>query len=123
MKKDVFRDYNEYHDRGMMKWGAFMLSEHSLRKEKDDALRAKTYLPKPVMSYSEIMEMAEIAIRKNKSVAVQLEATDRNGHYLPDVTGMIRGEEDSILMVGETPVEIDAIRHILLLDVENYWRF
>ena len=120
MKKDTFQDYNSYRDRGMMKWGAFMLSEHSERKQKDESARGRRFLPKEKMDADAIADIVGMAIRKNKPVMIQLEQTDAEGEYLPDVTGRIFGGEDDLLFVGELKVSVESIRNIQLSDSQKW---
>ena len=82
-KGEIIMTYlnNQYHDRGMKKWAGFFLSEHTAEQEKIQKGLAHINPQKFQMSEQEISEVLQLAIVKNKPVAIQIEAIDSDGNY------------------------------------------
>ena len=125
-KEKVFADYNAYHDRGTMKWGGYMMSEHTQRMASDDKKRDVFIEGKEFMTEDQVFKAIEKAITKNKSVSVQLQKTDGIGSYYPDLVGTIsHGDESGIYLTskGTLPqkVPFDIIRHMEIVEVEKWW--
>ena len=107
---------DQYHDRGMKKWAGFFLSEHTAEQEKIQKGLAHANYPKPQMSEQEIGEVLHIARIKNKSVAIQIEAVDRDGSYYDDIIGHLKGSDSLGVYVGNEKVHYDEIRNVELVD-------
>jgi hypothetical protein len=68
---------NKYHDRGMLKWQGFFLSDHTsaIKKEVNSPIPKK----KAEMSQTEISECLSEAWKYGKTVILQLNQVDING--------------------------------------------
>ena len=101
-KGEIIMTYlnDQYRDRGMKKWAFFFLYEHTAEQEKFQKGLAHTNSPKPQMSEQEIGEVLQIAIIKNKSVAIQIEAIDNEGNCYDDIIGPLKGADSLGFYVG-----------------------
>lgn len=117
-KGEIIMTYlnDQYHDRGMKKWAGFFLSEHTAEQEKIQKGFANINAPKPQMSEQEIGEVLQLAIVKNKPVAIQIEAVDSNGDYYDDIIGHLKGSDSLGFYVGNGKVHYDEIRNVELVD-------
>lgn len=109
-----------YHDRGMMKWIGFYLSDHTAVLNKEANQRKQLYLDKGQMSMEAIGECLQVAYLQNKRVAIQLEALDSEGQFFPDLIGKISGQKEQHIYLNEEArgilrVELEQIHHIELL--------
>ena len=68
------------------------------------------------MSKREIGEVLQIAIVKNNSVAIQIEAIDSDGNYYDDIIGKLKGSDSIGIYVGNEKVHYDEIRNIQIYD-------
>ena len=68
------------------------------------------------MSKREIGEVLQIAIVKNNSVAIQIEAIDSDGNYYDDIIGHLKGSDSLGVYVGNEKVHYDEIRNVELVD-------
>lgn len=110
-----------YEDRKMLKWmSGFFLSDHTAAMKKDKAERAKVNEQKPQMYTHEIEQVLEHARLKSRPVAIQLEQLDVEGHYLDDITGMIRGYDELGIYIDDQKVDYDKIRHVELYDWKKW---
>ena len=64
----------------------------------------------------EIGEVFLIAIVKNNSVAIQIEAVDSEGNYYDDIIGKLKGSDSIGIYVGNEKVHYDEIRNIQIYD-------
>ena len=119
--EETFQEYNDYHDRGMMKWGGFILSEHSRLNEEGEEKRNKVYTPRPIMTEKEKQMVFQEAMKKKKRICIQTTYVDKNGQHFPDVIGEIKGGEDGVIYVGQEQVELLEIRNVFLLEEEKWW--
>ena len=117
-KGEIIMTYlnDQYHDRGMKKWAGFFLSEHTAEQEKIQKGFANINAPKPRMSEQEIGEVLQLAIVKNKPVAIQIEAVNNDGRYYDDIIGHLKGSDSLGIYVGNEKVHYDEIRNIQIYD-------
>lgn len=111
----------DYDDRGMMKWLGFYLSEHTSEMEKDSLYRNTIWQYKITMSDEEINSVLKTAYTKHKTVNIQLDSLDSEGHAFADIIGTIEGFQDNKLYIfniddGIQVVSINSINHISLSD-------
>lgn len=118
----VFEDYNDYHDRGMIKWvTAYAMDElvKSISAGKAEALKDIPILPQ--LSPSEIDAALTEALKKNRRVSVQLNQKDRFGRQTESIEGFFKGYcgEDEIL-IGEEWLALDSIRNVQVLQADKW---
>lgn len=111
---------DEYRDRGIKKWAGFYLSEHTATQEKETNEKKKFNPQKKQMDSQEIASVVNESILKNKSVAIQIEAVDQNGHYKDDVVGLIVGGDELGIYVKDTKVDFDEIRNIQFITLKKW---
>ncbi|WP_283679184.1 hypothetical protein [Lentilactobacillus sp. Marseille-Q4993] len=106
-----------YHDRGMLKWQGYYLSDHT------SALNHQKEVRSHIVSHqvAEQMEMADIettintSITKHIPVSIQSNIKDDNGTFPMPITGEIIGYHNSRLYIStQESIEISDIRHINL---------
>ena len=103
-----------YHDRGMVKWAGFYLSEHTEQLSNQHRIEANRPKAKMQMDADEIGQILSEAQLKNKKVAIQIQEKDADGYYKSDIIGKIKGFDDLGIYVGDEKVHFDEIRHIEL---------
>lgn len=120
----VFEDYNDYHDRGMIKWvTAYAMDElvKSISVGKEEALKDIPILPQLIPA--EIDEILAEALKKNRRVSIQLNQKDRFGRQTESIEGLFKGYcgEDEIL-IGEEWVPLDRVRNVQILYQDKWSR-
>ena len=105
----------DYHDRGMVKWAGFYLSEHTEAIDGERSIENNKPIQKFQMDVNEIAETLAQAQLKNKCVAIQIEVRDQDGNYLSDTVGHIEGHDELGIYVGKTKVNYDEIRNIEII--------
>jgi len=104
-----------YHDRGMVKWQGFYLSDHTSALKRQHAADARKYPAKPYQSMTVRAAILEQAYLKNQTVAIQLNERDRDGQLTPDVIGLVTGYyETDIVLAGQHFIALTNIRHVEL---------
>ncbi|AEB29818.1 hypothetical protein CAR_c11260 [Carnobacterium sp. 17-4] len=111
---------DEYRDRGIKKWAGFYLSEHTAAQEKLTNEKKKFNPQKRQMNSQEITTVINEAVLKNKSIAIQIEAVDQNGHYKDDVVGLVIGGDELGIYVKDTKVDFDEIRNIQFISQRKW---
>lgn len=119
MSKQHFFE-SEFSDRGMMKWGGFILSEHTTLQETIQKQEIHP-LPKQQMSREAISDIIELALTKHQEVSIQREAITLDGNYFPSIKGFISGYDALGLYIHSTKVDYDEIRHIELLTQTKWY--
>lgn len=101
----------DYHDRGMMKWQGFYLSDHtSARTKKSNEEKSKQALTHAIkMTSHEIAEVINSAIMKSTPVSIDLSTKNIDGTLLEPVTGLIDGWYEDNLIINDAKVNIADI--------------
>ncbi|MGM0124740.1 hypothetical protein IGI37_002134 [Enterococcus sp. AZ194] len=123
--KKEFSDYNNYHDRGFLKWvTAFALDELTSSIDENHAEAIKTIPLLPQMSIQEINAVLTTAFLKTKAVSIQLNGQDTWGRPLESIEGFFSGQfyEDTLL-IGDTLILCEDIRHIQLVEQKKWSSF
>jgi hypothetical protein len=103
---------HDYHDRGMMKWQGFYLSDHTAALNQQNQQLNAVYVPRPQQSLAVITEVLADAYQRQQPVTIQLKTVDQNNRHLPDITTLIRG-------YNANDIVIDADRFIPLQEIRN----
>lgn len=103
---------DNYHDRGVMKWNGFYLSDHTEKIDNDTKERANINTAKEQMTAEAISEVLNAAMVKNRPVSIQKEERNAEGYYPDDIVGKILGSNELGIYVGKYKVHYDEIRHI-----------
>ena len=123
--KKEFSDYNDYHDRGFLKWvTAFAMEEltSSIEKNHEDATKIIPLLPQ--MTQQEISDVLKLAFLKTKAVSVQLNKKDALGRPMESIDGFFSGNfHDEELMIDDISIFWEDIRHIQLVETKKWSSF
>lgn len=118
----VFKDYNDYHDRGMIKWlTAYAMDElvKSIAAGNEEAMMAVPVLPQ--MSPFAIDEVLSEALKRNRPVSVQLNRKDRLGRQTESMTGHFKGyRAENDILIGEEWIPLETIRNVQIV-YEDKW--
>lgn len=101
---------NDYHDRGMLKWQGFFLSDHK------SAIKKEAAQPIPVlrseMNQSEIGSILNDSWEKCAKVSIQLDQV--NGNAVPvEINGYVKGyQEDKICISVKGNMQLISIESI-----------
>lgn len=115
--KLVEQFFREYHDRGMMKWQGFYLSDHTvaLAKSEKKILEKNSRKRPPAMSDIEISKIINMAIKKNRDVVIELKELNENMILPEAIQGKILGYQNDKLMVDNQYVDIRNIHSVQYL--------
>lgn len=120
----VFEEYNDYQDRGMVKWlTAFSMEEltRSISAGKEEALKDIPILAQ--MNTTEIDEVLAEALQKNKPVSIQLNEKDHLGRQTEAIVGYFRGSlTGNIIFINDQWISLESIRNIQLLQEEKWFQ-
>mgnify|MGYP001439150474 FL=1 len=103
---------HDYHDRGMMKWQGFYLSDHTAALNQQNQQLNAVYVPRPQQSLAELTQVLADAYQSQQLVTIQLKTVDQNNHHLPDITTLIHG-------YNANDIVIDSNRFISLQEIRN----
>lgn len=103
---------HDYHDRGMMKWQGFYLSDHTAALNQQNQQLNAVYVPRPQQSLAELTQVLADAYQSQQMVTIQLKTVDQNNHHLPDITTLIHG-------YNANDIVIDSNRFIPLQEIRN----
>ena len=103
---------HDYHDRGMMKWQGFYLSDHTAALNQQNQQLNAVYVPRPQQSLATITEVLADAYQRQQPVTIQLKMVDQNNRHLPDITTLIHG-------YNANDIVVDADRFIPLQEIRN----
>lgn len=107
-------ELHPYQDRKKLKWNGFYLSEHTSQLAKEKKEQAVLWPQKPLMMQGEINQILATALTKNQPITLQKEELDQEGHYLPDIVGVIQAYDELGLFIAGEKVHYDEIRHVAL---------
>jgi hypothetical protein len=102
------------------------MSDHTQRMAEDKKDRDIYIEEKDFMTEEQIYKEIEKAVRKNKNVSIQMQETDGDGSYFPDIIGrIVTGDERGIYITNREEaqrlVPFDMIRHIENIEVDKWW--
>lgn len=107
---------NHYHDRGMVKWQGYYLSDHTAALKKQAQDEADRPQPLPQQSQEEVRTLLAQAYATGQSVSVQLLAVDADDQVQPSIVGKLGGTADGdFVIIGDHHLPIDQLRHVTVL--------
>ncbi|GAB5052237.1 YolD-like family protein [Pediococcus ethanolidurans] len=116
---------NDYHDRGMLKWGGFFLSDHTsaIKKMKHDKIPEKWLPEQTLEKNSQTLKQAWL---HKQVVHVQLKLL-HDGETLSSLTGQVAGFHDQKIIFSNvegqlTAVSLEEIRNVHRPEVSVDWR-
>lgn len=109
-----------YHDRGMMKWMGFFMSDHTVYMDQQKGKEAAER-PLPQMESTVIDRLLQQSWRQTNPLSLQV---DRGDHY-QTVAGIVIGyEQELVYLQGESglmTIKFATIRHVTLKKAEKWW--
>lgn len=110
----VTRFLHEYHDRGMMKWNGFYLSDHTSKFNKmsrsNQIKRSRKHSEQ--MAEVEITRVINQAIIKKQTVKIELNIRNLDNEISEFITGKIKGFVEDKLFIGHETVILEEIYSI-----------
>jgi hypothetical protein len=99
---------HDYHDRGMVKWQGYYLSDHTEDVKKKEALEFARQNRKrmPEMALADITAILFDAFGRHEEVAVQENYSDTDGTVPPIITGLVTGYTESDIIIGATHIPL-----------------
>ncbi|MGR3742064.1 hypothetical protein [Companilactobacillus sp. DQM5] len=106
--------FNEYQDRGTMKWQGFYLSDHTaaVKNEEKQISNDIKRIHTIEMSESEIQEFINEAIKKQQKVRVELRELTNDLIVQEPIIGKIEGYYLNKLLVSNRYIDIEDIYSI-----------
>lgn len=105
----------DYHDRGMVKWQGYYLSDHTedVARYSSEALRRSKQQLYENQSPKQISELLKQAYDDQSDVTIQLSVTNESGLTSELITGKIKGYTNQhTVFINHTELLIDAINHV-----------
>ena len=90
---------HDYHDRGMMKWQGFYLSDHTAALNQQKQQLNEVYVPRPQQSLATITEVLADAYQSQQTVTIQLKTADHNKRPFPDITTLIHSDNAHYIVI------------------------
>lgn len=104
---------HDYHDRGMMKWQGFYLSDHTAALKRQKNKSEQQFSVKPQQSLSEIGKILASAYQKKQTVELQINIVDKNIMSLKTITTKILGyNAETIFIEDQKFIDLNTIQHI-----------
>lgn len=120
--KKAFNDYNDYHDRGFMKWAtAYAMDElvKGIDQNHREALQDIPLLPQ--MTEREIDDILSLSYFKDQPIKIQLNQKDTFGRPVEFVEGSFEGDfHGSHFIIEEEQIYWEDIRNVQLVE-KNKW--
>ncbi|ARN93855.1 hypothetical protein AZI11_12990 (plasmid) [Levilactobacillus brevis] len=105
---------NDYHDRGMLKWQGFFLSDHTSAIKKEAAQPVPDL--RPEMNQLEIGSVLSSALESCAKVSVQINQVSGNG-VPAELHGYVKGYQDDKICLSVKgniqKISVDEIRNVL----------
>ncbi|MCB7177369.1 DNA-directed RNA polymerase subunit beta [Lactiplantibacillus plantarum] len=112
---------HDYHDRGLMKWQGFYLSDHTAALNQQKIQDKQQYPPKPQQSLSIVGQILSTAYTQNQPVNLQLNTVDHNNQHFATITTPILGYNGATIVIANHQfININDIQHIELVRSTNW---
>jgi hypothetical protein len=104
--------FKNYHDRGMMKWAGFYLSDHTQQLEK--VSRDSHYLPpkQPQLSRDELTVLILKAFNHHLPIIIQLNTITADSEQIQEYQGYITALLEQGIYLGSQQFNLSEIHHI-----------
>lgn len=102
---------HDYHDRGMVKWQGYFLSDHT-EDVKKKAAEEKAAMQRQRMSEMALIDITNIlmhAYANTQTVRVQTSSKSNSGVIPPIIEGTVKGYTDKGVIVGESEIPLDDL--------------
>lgn len=117
-----FKDYNDYHDRGMVKWLMAYAMDELVKSDSSNRTEAmKSFPVLPQMDLYEIEEILNEASKKNKAVSVQLNFRDSFGRQTESKVGRLAGTMPGEILIEDEWIMVDDIRNVQIVYDEKWF--
>lgn len=112
----VSRFFKDYHDRGMMKWAGFYLSDHTQQLEKNTAQAQHTITKQPQLPLTEIKQRLVQAFNRHQPIIIQLNTLQDDTTKIPELTGHITAFTADGIKLDQQTLLYDEIGHVRFPD-------
>ncbi|WP_242981053.1 hypothetical protein [Weissella cibaria] len=102
---------HDYHERGMVKWQGYYLSDHTedVHKNQLAAAQAATRQRMPEMDLAAITALLFDAYGRHEIVHVQQNFSATDGVVPEIITGLVTGYTESAVIIGNANIPIDQL--------------
>ncbi|MBM7617333.1 hypothetical protein JOC36_000890 [Weissella uvarum] len=102
----------DYHDRGMVKWQGFYLSDHTedVAHYTQTAQEKRNQKQMPEMDIMDISDCLLKAYQQSGSAQYQLKGKNELGFYAPVVKGKVSGYQDEDVFIDQNKVALENIQ-------------
>ena len=111
--------FKHYHDRGMLKWTGFYLSDHQLKMNKKAVADAYIEHKKEEMSLEDISKVLLKAFSEDRLVSVQLSLLDQEGQRKKAYRGHVLGISEDKVIVDDEIFSLSEINHVEIVTIQN----
>ena len=102
---------HDYHDRGMVKWQGYFLSDHTedvkKRAAEEKAVMQRQRMPE--MTLNDITNILMHAYANTLSVRVQTNSKSSSGVVPPIIEGSVKGYTENGVIIGESEIPLDNL--------------
>lgn len=113
--------YEEYHDRGMMKWQGMILSDHRAVLESESSAYHESYQAPIQQEPDEIEATLKRAYKSRYRVWLALNQLDSNQEYI-ERKGRVLGFSNGFVLIEKKGIPFDAIRCVEFIDSMPFWK-
>ena len=111
---------HDYHDRGMMKWQGFYLSDHSAALNQQNRQLNAVCVPRPQQSVAVITEVLADAYQRQQPVTIQLKTVEQNNRHLPGITTLVHGYNANYIGNDACPfIPLQEIHNVAFKNTEK----
>lgn len=102
---------HDYHERGMVKWQGYFLSDHTedVKKKAAEEKAAMQRQRMPEMALIDITNILMHAYADTQTVRVQTNSKSNSGVIPPIIEGPVKGYTDKGVIVGEAEIPFDDL--------------
>lgn len=102
---------HDYHERGMMKWQGYFLSDHTedVKKKAAEEKAAMQRKRMPEMALIDIINILMHAYANTQTVRVQTSSKSNSGVIPPIIEGPVKGYTDKGVIISEFEIPLDDL--------------
>lgn len=102
---------HDYHERGMVKWQGYFLSDHTedVKKKTEEEKAAMQRQRMPEMALIDITNILMHAYANTQIVRVQTNSKSNSGVIPPIIEGPVKGYTDNGVIIGESEIPLDDL--------------
>ncbi|WP_349584450.1 hypothetical protein [Leuconostoc citreum] len=102
----------DYRERGKIKWQGYFLSDHTAALKRDMASQNEIPVKLPQMTLNECQTVLRHGLSNYEYVTVQQNIQDKDGHLVPNVTGLVAGFGELGVSINSQYIAYENIRSV-----------